>query len=245
MSGVRPPVIGITPIRSQAGGRYAPQRQGQNETYLDALARAGAAPLIIPYVAQPELLRALFDLLDGLLLPGGEDVAPASYGQAQQAWCGRISPERDDVELRLARWAMAGGLPVLAICRGIQVLNVALGGNLHQDIATEVPGSGKHDWYPDHPRDRLSHDVALAPGSRLATLAGTTSLSVNSLHHQALQNVAPGLAVVARAPDRVIEAVEAPDHPFALGVQWHPEELAANDPRAQRLFDALAEAAKK
>ena len=131
---------------------------------------------------------------------------------------------------------------MLAICRGIQVLNVALDGSLFQDIAALIPGSGRHDWYPDYPRDRLSHVVQVHPQTMLAELLGEAALGVNSLHHQAVKDVAPQLTVAARAPDGVIEALEAQDHPFALGVQWHPEELAPNDVRAQRLFDALIHA---
>jgi len=242
MSGARPPVIGITCIQSRAGKKYSPPRLGQNEAYLRALVSAGAVPLMIPTLEEPGHLRVLYNLLDGLLLPGGEDVDPACYSHETQSWCGRVSPERDEVEIALARWAMADGLPLLAICRGTQVLNVALGGSLHQDIATELPGTERHDWYPDHPRDRVSHKVAVTPGSRLVAVLETTSPPVNSLHHQAIDVTAPELAVVGRAPDNVIEAVEAPGHPFALGVQWHPEELAAGDVRAQRLFDALARA---
>jgi putative glutamine amidotransferase len=131
---------------------------------------------------------------------------------------------------------------LLAICRGIQLLNVALGGSLYQDIAAQIPGAERHDWYPGYPRNRLSHEVAVTPQTRLAALLGDGSLRVNSLHHQALKEVPPGLTVVARAPDGIVEAVEIADHPFALGVQWHPEELAEGDIRAQRLFDALVEA---
>jgi putative glutamine amidotransferase len=180
-----------------------------------------------------------------LLLPGGEDVDPAFYGEARHEKCGRVSLDRDETELALARWAMEEGKPLFAICRGIQVLNVAQGGSLYQDIQTQVPGTDKHDWYPDHPRDRQSHTLEIVPRTRLAQLSGTTSLPVNSLHHQAIKEAAPGLVVVAHAEDGIVEAVEAPDHPFALGVQWHPEELASRDARAQRLFDAFVEACRR
>ena len=136
-------------------------------------------------------------------------------------------------------------MPILAICRGIQVLNVALGGSLFQDIQAQIPGAERHDWYPNHPRDRLSHTVTISPDTRLAQIAGTTLLPVNSLHHQSVKDVAPGLVETGLSPDEIIEAVEAPDHPFAIGVQWHPEELAGGDARAQRLFDAFVEASKR
>jgi putative glutamine amidotransferase len=242
MTGRRPPIIGITTIAIEAEQKLLPSRLGQNQTYIRGLVRAGAAPLMIPQLADASLVRALYEQLDGLLLPGGEDIDPASYGEARHERCGRVSPERDDMELALARWAVEDGMPLLAICRGIQILNVALGGSLYQDIAAQVPGAERHDWYPGYPRDRLSHQVAITPQTRLATILGARSPRVNSLHHQALKEVPPALTVVARAPDGVIEAVEMTDHPFALGVQWHPEELADGDARAQRLFDALVEA---
>jgi putative glutamine amidotransferase len=135
-------------------------------------------------------------------------------------------------------------MPLLAVCRGIQVLNVALGGTLFQDIGAQIPGADRHDWYPGHPRDRRAHNVSVSPGCRLATIVGATSLGVNSLHHQALKDPARGLRVVAHAPDGVIEAAEVEGHPFALGIQWHPEELAPADARAQCLFDSLIQASQ-
>jgi putative glutamine amidotransferase len=242
MTGRRPPIIGITTIAVEAEQNHLPPRIAQNQAYIRGLVRAGAAPLMIPQLTDTSLVRALYEQLDGLLLPGGEDIDPAHYAEAQHERCGRVSPERDDMELALARWAVEEGLPLLAICRGIQVLNVGLGGSLYQDIAAQIPGAEKHDWYPGYPRDRLSHEVAVTPYTRLAAILGDRSPRVNSLHHQALKEVPPALTVVARAPDGIVEAVELADHPFVLGVQWHPEELAGGDARAQRLFDALVEA---
>ena len=243
MAGKHPPTIGIPCTTIQTDRR--PPRLGQSRSYINALIRAGAAPVLIPHLADRALLRSLYDLLDGLLLPGGGDVDPAYYGESRHARCGVASPERDETELALARWAMEEGKPLLAVCRGIQVLNVALGGSLYQDIQAQAPGADRHDWHRGHPRDHRPHTLAIVPQSRLAQLSGTIALPVNSLHHQAIKEVAPGLAVVARAPDGIVEAVEAPDHPFAVGVQWHPEELATDDARAQGLFDALVEASRQ
>ncbi|MFC2023521.1 gamma-glutamyl-gamma-aminobutyrate hydrolase family protein [Chloroflexota bacterium] len=240
----RPPTIGTTSIEIETEEGPRPPRFGQNQTYIRALVRSGAAPLILPQLTDPNLLRSLYELLDGLLLPGGEDVGPSLYGEPVHERCGRVSPARDEMELMLARWAMADGKPLLAVCRGIQVLNVAGGGSLFQDIGAQIPGSDRHDWYPGYPRDKLAHSISVSPQTRLASILGTTSLSVNSLHHQALKALAPGLSVVAQAPDGVIEAVEASGHPFALGVQWHPEELAQSDARAQGLFDSLVQACR-
>lgn len=197
---------------------------------------------MIPLLADEALLRALYDRMDGLLLSGGVDVHPRLYGEEVHARCGAISEVRDDVELALIRWARADRKPVLAICRGIQTLNVALGGSLYQDIEAMVPRAVRHDCHSGNGRNHVAHDVVVSPGSRLAHLVGTDLLPVNSFHHQAIKDLALGLTVTAWAPDGIIEAVEEEGRPFVLGVQWHPEELAAEDGRAQRLFDALVEA---
>jgi putative glutamine amidotransferase len=218
---------------------------GQNQTYVQAVIRAGAAPLLIPALTESSPLRTLYASLDGLLLSGGKDVAPVHYGEALHEKCDPVPPERDEMELRLTRWAVEEGKPLLAICRGIQVLNVALGGSLYQDIDAQIPGADNHTWYPDYPRNRVSHTVPVTPEARLACIVGTAPLPVNSLHYQAIKDVAPGLTVVARAPDGVVESLEVGGHPFAIGVQWHPEELAAGDPRQQRIFDALVDACRR
>jgi putative glutamine amidotransferase len=238
----RPAVIGITCIEIRPEPADRPPRIGQNQSYVRAVTRAGAVPLLIPQVTDERRLRVLYDRLDGLLLPGGEDLDPAHYGERIHEKCGAIAPQRDEAELMLTRWAMEEGKPILAICRGIQVLNVAQGGSLYQDIQAQIPQAGRHDWYPGYPRDYRSHRVTIIPDTRLARILEETDVAVNSLHHQALKAIAPGLTVTAHAPDGLIEAVEADDHPFAVGVQWHPEELADNDPGAQHLFDALVEA---
>ena len=237
-----PPTIGVVCMDDRPKLDPHAPRFGQNQSYVHAVARAGAAPLLIPLLADEALLRALYDRIDGLLLPGGEDVHPNQYGEPVHDRCGKISDLRDGVELALIRWAMADHKPLLAICRGIQVLNVALGGSLYQDIQAQVPQAGEHNCHASHARNQVAHDVAVAADSRLAYLVGTDSLPVNSFHHQAVKEVAPGLVVAARAPDGVIEAVEGEGQAFVLGVQWHPEEMAAEDDRAQRLFDALVEA---
>jgi putative glutamine amidotransferase len=238
------PVIGLTSNTIPSKEPYRPPRLGQNQTYLQAVLRAGAAPILIPHITDRHLLRAIYDRTDGLLLPGGEDVAPAHYGEVAHEKCGTPSLERDETELALVRWAVAEAKPLLAICRGIQVMNVALGGSLYQDIKAQIPGAARHDWYPGYPRTLRPHRVVCPEGSRLVSIVGNPSLEVNSLHHQAIKTLAPNLVITARAPDGVVEAVEMPSHPFALGVQWHPEELAAEDAQAQALFEALVEASQ-
>ena len=239
------PVIGVTCINMSASKGGRPPRIGQNQAYIRSLLRAGAAPLLLPHLDDEMVLRSLYDLLDGLLLPGGEDVDPACYGESRREECGPVSPDRDALELALARWAVDEGKPVLAICRGIQVLNVALGGSLYQGIGTQLQGTEEHAYQSGHPRSFLSHQVKITPQSRLALVLGTTELWVNSMHHQAIKEASTGLTVVAHAPDGVVEGAEVTDHPFAVAVQWHPEELADNDVSAQRLFDALIEACRQ
>lgn len=246
MSSRQPPAIGI-PCREIRRGKNPP-RYGQNQAYVRAVLRAGGAPWLLPPIGQGDtaLLRSMYERCDGLLLPGGEDVDPALYGQAARRETNKTSPDRDEMELALARWAVEEGRPLLAICRGIQVLNVALGGTLYQDIAAQRHEAGKHDHYPNLPRDLLVHRVLVEPGSRLADLWAGLSPDpwVNSLHHQAVCDVAPRLRAAAHALDEIVEAAEVQDHPFALAVQWHPEELADRDPHSQRLFAALVEACR-
>jgi putative glutamine amidotransferase len=236
----RLPIIGITSTSLETDSGAL--RTGQNDAYVDSLVRAGAAPILIPNLAERERLRPLYELLDGLLLSGGGDVDPSHFGESRHEKCGPAHAARDETELLLTRWVMGEGKPLLAICRGIQVLNVALGGSLYQDIGSQVPEALRHNWSSDAARKQTVHDVSVEPKTRLAGIVGTRSLAVNSFHHQALKDVASELVVTARAADQIIEAVEAPGHPFAIGVQWHPEEMSQDDTLAQRLFDALINA---
>lgn len=254
MAGRQPVTVGLTCSTLATDAESRPSRLGQSHSYLRALVRAGAAPVLIPHLDDPALLRTAYERVDALLLPGGVDIAPEEYGEEIHEKCGTIDRERDRTELILTRWCVEDNKPLLAICRGIQVLNVALGGSLYQDIAAQVPAAGRHDWYPDHPRNLRPHAVDVVPGTRLAAIlhpalpqapppGGNLRLEVNSLHHQAVKELAPGVRLAGRAPDGIVEAIEVEAHPFALGVQWHPEELAPEDARAQALFDALIRAA--
>jgi putative glutamine amidotransferase len=222
-----------------------PESWVMNQRYSRVVAAAGGLPVMIPLLDDDETLRALYDRLDGLLLPGGVDVDPATYGEPRRPDCGRLDPARDRVELQFARWAITEGKPLFGLCRGLQIVNVALGGSLYQDIASQFSGAIKHDYFPTagYPRDHLAHSIAVSSGSRLAALVGAAPLRVNSMHHQAVKSLASGLVPTATAPDGVIEAVESPDGPFLLGVQWHPESLVERDPRMHRLLAGLVEAA--
>jgi putative glutamine amidotransferase len=190
------------------------------------------------------VLRAMYDRLDGILLPGGEDIDPARYDEPVHPGCGRVTPERDQQELALARWAVDDGRPLLAICRGIQVLNVALGGSLYQDISAQLPLAGRHAHLPGQPRGHPAHQVSIHSQTRLACILGVGELWVNSMHHQAIKELAPRLAITACAPDGVVEGAEVGDHPFAVAVQWHPEEMTTGNPLQQRLFDAFVDACR-
>jgi putative glutamine amidotransferase len=200
-------------------------------------------PVLIPAVADESGLRRVYDRLDGLLLAGGGDVDPALYGESPHPATKYVAPERDEVELVLTRWALDDRLPILAICRGVQVLNVAAGGTLYQDVSDQLPSALKHDYHPGYPRTLTPHSVAPVPGSRLADLLLDPLIPVNSLHHQGIRDLARGLVASAHATDGLIEGVEHGAHPFALGVQWHPEELVEEDRRMRRLFEAFVEAA--
>jgi putative glutamine amidotransferase len=244
MTDARTPIVGIVCLDDRPTRDTHAPRFGQNQAYVNAVARAGAAPLLIPLLEETALLHALYDHLDGLLLPGGVDVHPAEYGEEVHEKCGDISPLRDRVELALVRWAIDDGKPLLAICRGIQVLNVSLGGSLIQDIGACLPDALEHNWGAGYERSHIAHTAHIRPGTRLAGLVDSAALPVNSLHHQAIKDLAPRLTVAATAPDGLVEAAEVHGHPFALAVQWHPEELATQDARAQALFDALVEACR-
>ena len=233
------PIIGIpTSI-----GRGPLVEYGVRSSYCDAVLAAGGAPLLLP--PMPEgALRAAFGRLDGLLLPGGGDVAAHRYGGPDSGLLTLVEEERDALEIALTCWALADGLPTLAICRGIQVLNVAAGGTLIQDVPSQVAGALVHRSAPGSPPEHLEHTVALAPGSRLAAVyAPEGEVWVNSRHHQAVDTVAPGLRTTAVATDGVIEGIEAEDGRFVVGVQWHPENLAPADAATRRLFAALVQAA--
>ena len=239
------PLIGLTAERWSSGYQPAPDTnvQGVLRTYIEALLGAGALPVVIPLGLTDEDRRALVARLDGVVLPGGGDIDPAEYGQEPHPALSDVDVLRDSLELNLARDAALSDLPLLAVCRGVQVLNVALGGTLVQDIPSQVPGAVKHSFrLIDAPREHLAHAVKVAEGSRLAEILGTPITSVNSRHHQSVDKVAPGLEVVAHAPDGVIEGVEHPTHPFLIGVQWHPENLQAI-PEMKRLFVRFVEAA--
>ncbi len=213
--------------------------------YARAVQAAGGIPIPVPLLSEEEHLRACYERLDGLLLCGGGDVAPEAYGAQDTGLCADIVPARDALELTLARWALAEGLPLLGICRGIQVLNVAAGGGLIQDIPTALPTALAHRTPPTMPRDHPAHTVRIAPDCLLGELGAPGGLPVNSTHHQAVAALGRGLRATAWAPDGIIEAVEGDGAGrLLIGVQWHPEELVhADDPLHRALFERLVQCA--
>ncbi len=239
------PLIGIPSASLEPSPAPGARYFQFNGNYPAALAASGALPLIIPLGMPEDALRAVFERLDGLCLPGGGDVDPAHFAEEPHPALGAIDALRDAAELTLARWALAADLPVLGICRGVQLLNVAAGGSLYQDLAAQLSAAGRHNFkLAETPWERPMHRVRLAAGSRLAGVFDADELMTNSFHHQAVKQPGGGFLVVARADDGVIEGIEDPARRFALGVQWHPEGMFATDLRSRRLFAAFVAAAR-
>jgi putative glutamine amidotransferase len=217
-----------------------------NQRYFHAAVRGGGVPVMIPLLADdPDTLRCLYERLDGVLLPGGVDVSPEAFGEAPHPKLGRVDPDRDAVELALAKWSLEDGKPLLGLCRGLQVINVALGGSLHQDLEAQFPHGIKHDYFPTagYQRDYLAHEVELTAGSRLARVFAARKVAVNSMHHQGIRDLGQDLVATGYAPDGLIEAIEVRDPQFVVGVQWHPEALDDKDPRTGLLFRDFTAAA--
>lgn len=237
------PLIGI-PAATYTDQEYVATPTNRfNGNYPAALAACGALPLVIPLNLPQEILHDIFQRLDGLCLPGGVDVDPAHYGEAHHPNLGQVDAARDATELTLARWALAADLPILGICRGIQLLNVAAGGSLYQHIPAQLPEAARHDYkLGESAWERPTHRVRVQEGSVLAQALGAAAVQTNSFHHQALHRVAESFQAVAWADDGVVEGVEAPARRFVLAVQWHPEGMFSTDPYARRLFQAFVAA---
>ena len=232
------PLIGIgSDVLQQKGER---DRAFVFTTYVEALRRAGAVPVLVP--PQPENAREVVEDLDGLLLAGGDDCDPAAYGEARHpSVVEPMDPRRQANDLTLARAARQRGIPTLGICLGVQVMNVAGGGTLIQDIASAIDTEIDH---ASEPTDRHRHEVFIEANTHLAAILGAGEINVNSSHHQAIGRVAENLRVTAHAPDGVIEGLEDPAHPFYVGVQWHPEDMP-HEESAAKLFGAFVDAARK
>lgn len=234
------PVIGI----SSHANPTSLARSAVVQMYVDAVQAAGGAPVAIPLGLDEASIRAIFERLDGILLPGGDDVAPERYRHERHPMLGMIDEGRDELEITLARWALVDDLPILGICRGIQVLAVAAGGTLYQDLPSEWDAALAHD-VRDFGRDHLCHTVTVEDGTHLAEAIACTSAYVNSFHHQAVRDVPDGFIVSARSDDGVVEGIEAPGRGFVVGVQCHPEGMwETTAPQFRGLFHAFVEAAR-
>lgn len=240
------PLIGI-PAASQVDQEYSATPSYRfNGHYPAALAACGALPVIVPLNLPTGALRAIFERLDGLCLAGGVDVDPAEYGESRHVHLGNVDRARDEAELTLTRWALETDLPVLGICRGIQLLNVAAGGSLYQHIPDQVFGASTHDYkLAESPWERTTHKVLVEPHCLLADILGEREVMTNSFHHQSLKAIAREFRGVAYAEDGVIEGIEHPGKRFALGVQWHPEGMFRSDRYARRIFEAFVAACAK
>ena len=239
------PIIGVITYRNQNPLGFT--QFSASEAYTSSLVNAGAIPLLIPLGQPQSNLEALLPHLDGVLFTGGGDIAPERYGGAPNSLVSDVDPDRDRLEIELVPQVIETGKPFLGICRGFQVINVALGGSLYEDIKAQRPDSLEHQWSPTHPREHLAHSVRIETGSRLEDILKADEVQVNSLHHQGIRRLARNLLPTAYAPDGVIEAFELPSYPYGLAVQWHPENLQAHQSMRDlfRSFVLSAEADKR
>jgi putative glutamine amidotransferase len=241
---MRRPLIGITcGTRHENGKTY----YASSPSYIKAVEHAGGAPVLIIPTDNLDVLRTIYERLDGVLIAGGGDVDPAEYGMDSGGMVEEVDKERDITELNVTRWAAEDDKPLLGICRGCQVANVALGGTLYRDIQAEYPTKNgvDHDMWGKAPRHHIAHTVAVKPESKLATAVGEQVSQVNSMHHQALRDIPPQLTVTATSPDGLIEGIEIPDARFFVGVQWHPEELTEYSDSMRRLFKTFVDASSR
>jgi putative glutamine amidotransferase len=232
------PTIGLTIENPRAEREVFRLR----DDYVRSVEKAGGLPLIFA-PGRPDDTPQLLDHVAGLVLTGGADMDPGLYGEERHPQLGHVFRERDEFEIALVREALRRDLPVLAICRGHQVLNVATGGTLFQDIPSQVPGAGAHD--PDVERWETCHDVQILPETRLREILGTEKVAVNSFHHQSVKQLGRDLVVSAHSPDGVVEGIEMPrgTKRFVVGVQWHPESFWDHPPGFGSLFEALVQSA--
>lgn len=238
------PVIGITASIDHRAAAFG-ETYSLTRKYAEGVVQAGGVPLIVPHNLDEAALRVMLDRLDGVVLSGGGDMDPMLFGEERHPATCEIEPERDRLEMMLTRWLVERDIPFLAICRGIQVLNVALGGSLVQDIPSQVPEALPHSFdRQTTPRGYLAHPVKISPQSHLADIMQLEEAQTNSWHHQSIKRVADGLHVSALAPDGVIEAVEVPGRRYAIAVQWHPEWMFEQWAEQRRLFEGLVSASE-
>lgn len=232
---MKKPLVGVVPLVDEGRESY-----WMLPGYFEGLRNAGALPVMLPLTAEKEELEQLVETMDGFLLTGGHDVDPALYGEKPLPQCGQPCTQRDEMESQLVKMALAKDKPMLGICRGIQFLNAVLGGTLYQDLPTQRPSELRHQQTP--PYDQPIHSVDLVPGQPLAELLGTSELAVNSYHHQGVKDLAPGLEIMARAKDGLVEGIRVPDKKFVWAVQWHPEFSWKTQEASRKIFSAFVKA---
>jgi len=233
------PLIGIT--THNAANEYGQVRIVLQQAYAKAIMQAGGVPLLVPSLLAEDGWDAAFSRLDGILFSGGGDIALDHFAGDPHPRITNVEPARDSVELKLIHAAASDGKPFLGICRGCQLMNVALGGTLYTHIPDQLPDALDHS-YPADMRVVLVHEVKIEEGTRVAEVLGEPIVRVNSHHHQGLKEIASSLRVAGHAPDGLVEAIELPDHPFGLAVQWHPEWLTDQE-STRNLFRSFVNAA--
>lgn len=212
-----------------------------NRAYVHAIENAGGVPVLIPILNDLSMLDSLLSRLDGLLLSGGVDLQPMLYGEERHPLTEEANAQLDEFEMSLTHWALEEDIPMLGVCRGMQILNVALGGSLYQDVRDQYPSDVPHT-NPEMPRTHIAHRVFVEPGSRMESVLGTQELWVNSLHHQAVKAPGKGVRISGRAEDGMAELLEAPGYRFVMAAQGHPEEIYTIEPAFARLFSAFIRA---
>ena len=233
------PIIGITTYQST--NAHGQPTVVLMQSYIHAIMQAGGVPVLIPSMIAEDGWDALYSRLDGILFSGGGDIALEHSPGDPHPRIDDVELDRDSVEFKMVQASALDGKPFLGICRGCQVMNVALGGTLYTHIPDQLPNALDHS-YPGNKRTVLVHEVKIEEGTRIAEIVGEPILKVNSLHHQGLKDIAPSLRATGHAPDGLVESVELPDHPFGLGVQWHPEWLTDQVP-TRNLFRKFVEVA--
>lgn len=241
------PIIGITSGEIvNKDESWSPVTYGQSRTYIDAVVNNGGIPIILPIVDDKSVTKSLYDMCDGILVSGGNDPDPKIYGEDPLPLVVNFSRRRDEHELKLISWALVDNKPILGICRGMQLINIHLGGDLFQDIQSQIGGSIDHRASSEQKTlTDLGHTLKIKPDSKFAKIAGKNKIGANAHHHQAIRNLGEGLVATAWAEDGIIEAIEIPDKTFVIAVQPHPESLENSvEPRWAKLFSAFVEASR-
>ncbi|MEL7623072.1 MAG: gamma-glutamyl-gamma-aminobutyrate hydrolase family protein [Clostridiales bacterium] len=233
------PVIGVVPSLQLLDARYSYTMRPNNA---EAISDHGGLPLLLPYTEDESALSQILSLVDGIYFTGGCDILPSYFGEEPIQTLGSLCPPRDAFEIALYRLASAADMPMFGVCRGMQIMNIAAGGSIYQDLYAQLPKAGCHSQ-KDLPGEFAFHSIGLSPGCKMAQLLGAEKLAVNSFHHESVKDTAPGYRISAAAPDGVIEGMESQTLTYSLAVQWHPEYMYGKSPLFGRLYSSFVEAA--